>query len=85
MSTNNNNDMNNSNNTRSKGHNTQDNYSQYGGNGRCIHDYLQSDWTTQPLCKIFSLNMDTLKIKPGVIQLLPKFYGMDAKSPYLLL
>lgn len=32
---------------------------------------------------VFSPNAGTFKIKPRVIQLLPKFHGLDSKSPYL--
>ncbi len=32
---------------------------------------------------VFPPNVGTFEIKPGVIQLLPKFHGLDSKSPYL--
>lgn len=50
---------------------------------RTLRDYLQPIRGSTPLCVVFPPNAGTFEIKPGVIQLLLKFYGLDSESPYL--
>ena len=48
-----------------------------------LREYLQPTRTSTPSCMIFPTNVGHFDIKPGVIQLLPKFHGLDSESPYL--
>ncbi len=48
-----------------------------------LRQYLQPARTSQPSCIIFPNNVGHFDIKPGVIQLLPKFHGLESESPYL--
>jgi hypothetical protein len=50
---------------------------------RTLRDYLQPTRTSTPSCVVFPANARNFDIKPGVIQLLPKFHGLDSESPYL--
>lgn len=50
---------------------------------RTLRDYLQPARTNTRSCMAFPQNTGTFEIKRGVIQLLPKFHGLDSKSPYL--
>ena len=50
---------------------------------RTLREYLQPTRTSTPSCMIFPTNMGNFDLKPGVIQLLPKFHGLDSESPYL--
>ena len=38
--------------------------------------------TSVPSCIIFPLNGQTFDFKPGMIQLLPTFHGMESENPY---
>ena len=50
---------------------------------RTLRDYLQPARSSIPSCIIISPNLGNVDLKPGVINLLLKFYGLDSKSPYL--
>lgn len=50
---------------------------------RTLHEYLQLIRTNHSSCVIFSTNFDMFDLKPNIIYVLPKFYGLDSKSPYL--
>ena len=50
---------------------------------RSLRDYLQPARTSTPSCMVFPVNAGNIDFKPGVIQLLPKFHGLDTESPYL--
>ncbi|KAI5347513.1 hypothetical protein L3X38_015392 [Prunus dulcis] len=49
---------------------------------RTLHDYLHPARTSVPSCIIFPLNGQTFDFKPGMIQLLPTFHGMESENPY---
>ena len=50
---------------------------------RTLQDYLQSTRTSTPSCMVIPSTGGTFDIKPRIIQLLPKFHGLDSESPYL--
>ena len=50
---------------------------------RTLREYLQPTRTSTPSCMIFPTNMGHFELKPGIIQLLPKYHGLDSESPYL--
>ena len=50
---------------------------------RTLRDYLQPTRSSIPSCIIIPPNSGNVDLKPGVINLLPKFYGLDSESPYL--
>ena len=50
---------------------------------RTLRDYLQPARSSIPSCIIIPPNSGNVDLKPGVINLLPKFYGLDSESPYL--
>ena len=50
---------------------------------RTLRDYLQPTRTSTPSCMVIPSTVGTFDIKPGIIQLLPKFHGLDSESPYL--
>lgn len=50
---------------------------------RTLNDYLHPTRTSTPSCIIFPPNMPALDFKPGMIQLLPTFHGMENESPYV--
>ena len=50
---------------------------------RTLHDYLQPTRTSTPSCMVTPNTVGTFDIKPEIVQLLPKFYGLDSESPYL--
>ena len=50
---------------------------------RKLRDYLQPTRTSTPSCMVIPSTGGTFDIKPGIIQLLPKFHGLDSESPYL--
>ncbi|KAI5320943.1 hypothetical protein L3X38_040651 [Prunus dulcis] len=49
---------------------------------RTLQDYLHPARTSVPSCIIFPLNGQTFDFKPGMIQLLPTFHGMESEYPY---
>lgn len=50
---------------------------------KTLCEYLQPIRTSTLPCMILQINVGTFEIKPGVIQLLPKFHGLDFESTYL--
>ena len=50
---------------------------------RTLRDYLQPARTSTPSCIIFPHNVGNIDFKPGLIQLLPRFHGLDSESAYL--
>jgi hypothetical protein len=39
--------------------------------------------TSSPSCIVFAPDASHFNFKPGIIQLLPSFYGLDVENPYL--
>ncbi|XP_060965157.1 uncharacterized protein LOC133034144 [Cannabis sativa] len=50
---------------------------------RTLNDYLHPTQTSIPSCFIFPPNMPSLGVKPGIIQLLPTFHGIENENPYV--
>ena len=50
---------------------------------RTLRDYLQPTRASTPLCIVFPNVVGNFEMKLGVIQLLPKFHGLDFENPYL--
>lgn len=50
---------------------------------RTLHDYLHPARQTTPLRIVMPPTAGQFEIKPGVIQLLPKFHGLKSESAYL--
>ena len=50
---------------------------------RTLRDYLQPTRASTSSCIVFPNVMGNFEMKPGVIQLLPKFHGLDSENPYL--
>ncbi|KAL5766048.1 hypothetical protein ACOSP7_016665 [Xanthoceras sorbifolium] len=50
---------------------------------RSLKDYLHPTRTATPSCIMFPVNIPQLDFKPGMIQLLPTFHGLDSENPYL--
>ncbi|KAL5827957.1 hypothetical protein ACOSQ3_019799 [Xanthoceras sorbifolium] len=50
---------------------------------RSLKDYLHPTHTATPSCIMFPVNIPQLDFKPGMIQLLPTFHGLDSENPYL--
>lgn len=50
---------------------------------RSLKDYLHPTCTTTPSCIMFPPNAPHLDFKPGMIQLLPTFHGLDNENPYV--
>ncbi|KAI5316274.1 hypothetical protein L3X38_045450 [Prunus dulcis] len=49
---------------------------------KTLHDYLHPAHRSVPSCIIFPLNGQTFDFKPGMVQLLPTFHGMESENPY---
>ena len=49
---------------------------------RTLRDLLHPSRHTSPSCFIFPLNERNFDVKPGTIQLLPKFHGLESESAY---
>ena len=49
---------------------------------RTLRDFLQPARTSTPSCIVFPPNAGNVDLKPGVINLLPKFHGLDSESAY---
>ena len=45
-----------------------------------LREYLQPTRTSTPSCMIIPTNMGHFELKPGIIQLLPKYHGLDSES-----
>jgi hypothetical protein len=51
---------------------------------KSLRDYLQPTRTSTLSClAVPATNTGNFDIKPGVVQLLPKFYGLDSENPYM--
>ena len=50
---------------------------------RTLRDYLQRTRASTPSCIVFPNVVGNFEMKPGVIQLLPKFHGLDSENPHL--
>ena len=48
---------------------------------RTLRDYLQPARSSIPSCIIIPPNSGNVDLKPRVIYLLPKFYGLNSESP----
>ena len=62
--------------------NDNDNNGVVNQRARSLREYLQPTRTTTPSCMVVPPNVGNFEIKPGVIQLLPKFHGLDSESAY---
>ena len=62
-----------------------DNRSQHNDNNqpRTMRDYMNPMRTSAPSCLVFPADANNFNFKPGIIQLLPIFYGLDSENPYL--
>ncbi|KAL5742344.1 hypothetical protein ACOSP7_029076 [Xanthoceras sorbifolium] len=62
-----------------------DNRSQHNDHAqpRTLRDYMNPTRTSAPSCLVFPPDASHFNFKPGIIQLLPKFHGLDAENPYL--
>ncbi|KAJ6359541.1 hypothetical protein OIU76_001132 [Salix suchowensis] len=52
-------------------------------NFRTLREYLHPARQSTPSCIILPLNQQAFNLKPGMIQLLPTFHGMDSENPYI--
>ncbi|XP_060974612.1 uncharacterized protein LOC133039708 [Cannabis sativa] len=50
---------------------------------RSLNDYLHPTRTPTPSCILFPPNMPNFEFKPGMIQLLPNFHGLENENPYV--
>ena len=50
---------------------------------RSLRDYLHPTRTATPSCIMFPPNMQNLDFKPGMVQLLPTFHGLERENPYV--
>jgi hypothetical protein len=50
---------------------------------KSLRDYLQPTRSSTPSCVAAPANTDNFDIKRGVVQLLPKFCGLDSENPYM--
>lgn len=50
---------------------------------RTLRDYFHPTRISSSSCIVFPTNAGTFDLKLGVIQLLPKFHGLDSETPYL--
>jgi hypothetical protein len=50
---------------------------------KSLRDYLQPTRSSTPSCVAILANTGNFDIKPGVVQLLPKFRGLDFENPYM--
>ena len=61
-----------------------DNQSQHDQNQpRTLRDYMNPTRTGALSCIIFPLEASRFNFKPGMIQLLPTFHGLESENPYL--
>jgi len=52
-------------------------------NFQTLREYLHPARQSTPSCIILPLNQQAFNLKPGMIQLLPTFHGMDSENPYI--
>ncbi|XP_024035548.1 uncharacterized protein LOC112096355 [Citrus clementina] len=63
-----------------------DNQSQHGhdqNQPRTLRDYMNPTRTGAPSCIVFPPEVSRFNFKPGIIQLLPTFHGLESENPYL--
>ncbi|XP_052290406.1 uncharacterized protein LOC102613348 [Citrus sinensis] len=63
-----------------------DNQSQHGhdqNQPRTLRDYMNPTRTGAPSCIVFPPEASRFNFKPGIIQLLPTFHGLESENPYL--
>ncbi|XP_052289053.1 uncharacterized protein LOC127899634 [Citrus sinensis] len=63
-----------------------DNQSQHGhdqNQPRTLRDYMNPTRTGAPSCIVFPPEASRFNFKPGIIQLLPTFHGLEYENPYL--
>ena len=54
-----------------------------GNVARTLKDYLHPNRTATPSCIMFPPNAQLPEFKPGMIQLLPTFHGLENANPYV--
>ena len=59
-----------------------DNQSQHD-QPRTLRDYMNPTRTGAPSCIVFPPEASRFNFKPGIIQLLPTFHGLESENPYL--
>jgi hypothetical protein len=64
-----------------------DNQSLHNKNNRArtLRDHINPTRTSAPSCIVFPPDASHFNFKPGIIQLLPIFHGLDLENPYLYL
>ncbi|KAL9339081.1 hypothetical protein Peur_068096 [Populus x canadensis] len=50
---------------------------------RTLRDHMNPTRTSAPSCIVFPPDASHFNFKPGIIQLLPSFHGLDLENPYL--
>lgn len=63
-----------------------DNQFQHGHNQnqpKTLRDYMNPTITGAPSCIVFPPEASRFNFKPGIIQLLPTFHGLESENPYL--
>jgi len=50
---------------------------------RTFRDHMNPTRTSAPSCMVFPPNASHFNFKPGIIQLLHFFHGLDLENPYL--
>ena len=54
----------------------------YPNHPRTLRDFMNPTRTGSPSCIVFPADAAHFNFKPGVIQLLPTFYGLESENPY---
>ena len=61
-----------------------DNQSQHDQNQpKTLRDYMNPTRIGAPSCIVFPPEASRFNFKPGIIQLLPTFHGLESENPYL--
>jgi hypothetical protein len=65
----------------------EDNQSLHNENNRVrtLRDHINPTRTSAPSCIVFPPDASLFNFKPGIIQLLSSFHGLDVENPYLYL
>jgi hypothetical protein len=63
----------------------EDNQSLHNENNRVrtLRDHMNLTRTSAPSCIVFPPDASHFNFKPGIIQLLPSFHGLELENPYL--
>jgi len=63
----------------------EDNQSLHNENNRVrtLRDHMNPTRTNAPSCIVFPPDASHFNFKPGIIELLPSFHGLDLENPYL--